>query len=575
MAEQGVLRDTVVDAARKCIDIIDAFAHKDALAKEVLVNVRDGVGVQVQPAPAGIDAGEPGEADAAWMHFHTGLQHGIARDDAVLVVEHGAVQRVRQGADQPASGARRDDGVGIQGDHKAGGTQQACDLSGGALGHKGGIGGAAQVPVELVQLAALALPAHPDALGLIPQTPAMQQDKALHRRCIVTAVGAGIARVEGRDRLVGIGQQARVLGARLAVGVAEIAQQREKEPRLRIAQIVHLQLLDQMVHVAVAADQRGHSHQRLVLGGDRLLEFELGQAIGRRYLGDDAIHQAARGDQHWRDEHQDGDDQGDGGERLVPGNTGGRRYSHGGQRIEGQGHQGYGAQIQRRGVPAGPAAQAFARAGPVAEHRLQGLAAGTDQVGADVARGLDGISDLSGGLRLGYSRRGHPSLLPVRFQREFLDLLPVQIAGLEIHAGIETGGVLAQDRLVRADLLEKGLPVGIRDGAQPRDDVGHHGRGTVALRARGARLDQRGQVGRVRWGQHIRQGVGQGLHQSIAQQDRERPELAHGEREVLLERHQHRRDDIQMQVIVLAGEQVAGQPIDARQAGQRTLSQER
>jgi len=45
MAEQGVLRDVAADTALKGIDVIDAFANIDALAKQILIHIRYGMRV--------------------------------------------------------------------------------------------------------------------------------------------------------------------------------------------------------------------------------------------------------------------------------------------------------------------------------------------------------------------------------------------------------------------------------------------------------------------------------------------------------------------------------------------------
>ena len=68
-------------------------------------------------------------------------------------------------------------------------------------GHERRIGGAAEKPVELVQLAPLALPPHPFLFARVEDAAAVQQKKAI-------AVGAGpVPMVQAFDRLGGNGEQ--------------------------------------------------------------------------------------------------------------------------------------------------------------------------------------------------------------------------------------------------------------------------------------------------------------------------------------------------------------------------------
>ncbi len=69
----------------------------------------------------------------------------------------------------------REPGIGIQRDNVAHAGWQFVKKR---RFDKAGIGGAAQQPIEFVQLAALALPAHPASLAGVPGAPAVQQQKA-------------------------------------------------------------------------------------------------------------------------------------------------------------------------------------------------------------------------------------------------------------------------------------------------------------------------------------------------------------------------------------------------------------
>ena len=89
------------------------------------------------------------------------------------------------------------------------------------------------------------------------------------------------------------------------------------------------------------------------------------------------------------------------------------------------------------------------RAWPLRDHRLDSLGAPPAVAGGEVDGLLgDGLFRFSGG----------PS--------QVLDDLPVAIARLEVHPGVDLRRVLAQDVLDMADILEDILPIFDIDGPQ-------------------------------------------------------------------------------------------------------------
>jgi len=162
--------------------------------------------------------------------------------------------------------------------------------------------------------------------------------------------------------------------------------------------------------------------------------------------------------------------------------------------------------------------------------------------------------------------------------------LAVDIPGLEIHPGVNAGRILAQGGLVGAYRLKEEAPVRLSNSAQAQDDVGHQG-GCVGRLFRcgfwhgasvcGKNLRRGREVGGLGRGKHSGQRVRQSLHQHIAQKGGHGPQLTDGEWYLLLHGHEHWFHDIQVQVIVLARQQVAAQAIDAGQAGQWPLGQPR
>jgi len=173
MAEQGVLRDVAADTALKGIDVIDAFANIDALAKQILIHIRYGMRVEVETPAAGIDAREPGARRPSGMHIHARLHDGVSGDDLTLFVELRPVQGMSQGANQAPRGARWHDGIRIQRNHIARRLQQGLHLWRGTLWQVRRVRLASQELVQLVELAPLALPAHPATLNRVPNPPAV------------------------------------------------------------------------------------------------------------------------------------------------------------------------------------------------------------------------------------------------------------------------------------------------------------------------------------------------------------------------------------------------------------------
>ena len=187
----------VLSGTRPCrarlegVDVVDALSGVRALAEQVLIDVRDRRRVGIDSAVARKDALEQRAFGADRQRGRdTRLQHAVALDDAVLVrIEARPVERVRHLADQARDRVARQPRIQIEGDHIAhvGGQHAVARVEERRLAR------AAQQVIELVQLAALAFPADPPSLRLVPTAAAMEQEEA---------VGAGrrrIARVELRD----------------------------------------------------------------------------------------------------------------------------------------------------------------------------------------------------------------------------------------------------------------------------------------------------------------------------------------------------------------------------------------
>ena len=219
VAEQRVFRHPSLERSLEGVDVVDPLAGVRALGEEILVDVRDRGGI-------GIDAGGTGKHAPKERALALGgqgrrdprLEDAVALDDATFArLEPGPVQRVRQGADEPRRGAARKLGIGVQRDHEA---NRRRDV--GRLDDERGVGRAAQEAIELVQLAALALPAHPARLALAPEASAVEQMEARFASAgwAVPPVQLVDARARGRE-------QGLVVGRVLRGGIRPVRQQRE------------------------------------------------------------------------------------------------------------------------------------------------------------------------------------------------------------------------------------------------------------------------------------------------------------------------------------------------------------
>src|SRR4029079_13090148 len=88
-----------------------------------------------------------------------------------------------------------------------------------------GVGGAAQQPVELLDLAALALPSHPQAFALVPLAQAREEEEAVRVPVAVFGVQRG-------DAVGCRGENLRVARQRLLLRVREVAENGEMDVRI-------------------------------------------------------------------------------------------------------------------------------------------------------------------------------------------------------------------------------------------------------------------------------------------------------------------------------------------------------
>ncbi len=197
VAENRAFRDTARKRRLEGIHIVNALAAVGALLEQVLINVGHGRCVWV-------DAGRAREhaliqraiARGGKRWRHPGLQHAISLDHtAKHEVKFWPVERVRHFPDQALGSSNGKPRVGVQGDDVT--NARRHERWSAANRQEGGVGGAAQEPVELMQLSAFALPSDPLALALVPDPSAMQQEKTRPVRC---GSVPGIEAIDSLDR---------------------------------------------------------------------------------------------------------------------------------------------------------------------------------------------------------------------------------------------------------------------------------------------------------------------------------------------------------------------------------------
>ncbi len=316
------------------------------------------------------------------------------------------------------------------------------------------VGRAAQEPVELRQLAALALATHPALLERIPLTRAMEEEEPIRAVARVEIVHAP---PRGLHQLV-------IARPRALVRIGEVGQQREMEMRIAIAEETHLQLVEEAVQPILGVHDHRNDDHRPVARGNAVAQVELRQRPRVDLRGHEDVEQADGQLAERQHRHQRDDPELD-ARTAVPVRV--RDEARDGDRRERRD----GAEIPEHGVPVHEARQALAPLRRIAERALEAEAAARDQVVADVMRP---VVRRRGNRRL--ARHLHRAardllLLHARALGELFDGVAIAIACLKIHPGVGASRVLAEDLLDQADPLEEQRPVDRRQQPHARDDV--------------------------------------------------------------------------------------------------------
>ena len=165
------------------------------------------------------------------------LKHRVTLDHATAMrVEPRTVERMSHLADQPLGGSARQAGIGVERDHVADPGRHGRGLS--AICKEGRVGRAAEQAIQLVKFPALAFPPHPLSLRLVPDSPAMEQEKSLPIR------RGSVALVQARDCVGGRAEKLLVSWRTFGCGIGPVREQSEAKVAVRTRQIMNLQTLD-------------------------------------------------------------------------------------------------------------------------------------------------------------------------------------------------------------------------------------------------------------------------------------------------------------------------------------------
>ncbi|WP_425128606.1 hypothetical protein [Burkholderia metallica] len=290
MTEHRVLRHAAGEHRLERIDVVDALARIGAFVEQVLVDIRYGRHVGIDAVRARRHALEQRPLVAACEGRRDArLKHAVAFDDApARRIEYRPVERVRHLADQAAHGIAQQPRIGIERDHVAHVRRHARRPA--CLRDERRVRCAAQQPVQLVQLAALALPAHPASFAVVPHALAVQQQEApaFARRRRIKAIQP----VDARRR----GCQQFVIAVRVRCGrVHPVGEQCEVNSAVGARQMMNFQLLDLLAERRFRRQQHRHGDHRAQAWRNAVAQCEAGQDLRADIAHHAAIDERDRG----------------------------------------------------------------------------------------------------------------------------------------------------------------------------------------------------------------------------------------------------------------------------------------
>ena len=253
MREQRVVGHTTFERRHKRIDVVESFSGEQPLVKEILIDVGHRRRVRIHSGVSGVGAREPRAGGTGHGHADARLQNAVTLGHAARHwVKHRPVERVRDDADQAFCRITRQLCVRVECQAVA---HLGQDVGVAHTGGEAGVSGLTEQPVELLDLAAFALPAHPRAFTCVPLPVSMEQEKTI----VVCRAEFG---VERRDAAAGLFQQVAVVGRDLCGRIGKVAEDGEVDTRIEVAEGKHLHVFNQRVHAGTAREHCGDDHHR-------------------------------------------------------------------------------------------------------------------------------------------------------------------------------------------------------------------------------------------------------------------------------------------------------------------------
>ena len=267
VAQQRRIGHPALQRGVERVHVVDPLAGEGTLVKHVLVHVRDSPRVWIDTVHAREDALEHGAAPPRRQRRRDPrLQNRMAfHDPPARCVEEWRVERVRHLAHHPPHGTARQPRVGVQRDDVTNAGRH------GGRVQEGRVAGATQQPVQLVELAALALPADPACLPRVPDPAPMQQQEA------VASGRIAVQPVQPGDAGRGGGQQRRIAIGVLRRAVGPVGQEGEMQLAVLAGEVVDLQPRHLVGNCRFRSQQHWYDNQGAERCGDARLQREARQ----------------------------------------------------------------------------------------------------------------------------------------------------------------------------------------------------------------------------------------------------------------------------------------------------------
>ncbi len=441
-----------------------AFAGEAALFEQVLIDLGTGGAVRIEPGLTDRQRVKPGRAAGPRQgQRDTRLQHAVAFDDAPRVcIDARRVGRVRSDADQRAQGARWQQRVAVEDDEVRRRRDRPRQARRTRHGDEG-VGRAARQQIDqLLDLAALPLPAHPAALAVAPLALPVQQHEA--RR----AVGQrAVALVQDPQRVFGMRQQRGIRRHDLRRRIDQVGQQGVLRPRFVAGQVLALDLRGQRVDRGRVVEQAGHGDQHALARWNAGLEGQARQGLRCDPFGDQAVDRRDR-DLRGRQQHQ----------RPQPERCIGAQR----QRSDGGRGRGQARQVQRQAcAPPGIARGEFSRQCHAERLGQRAPARAFEPIAWSAARrsaaGADGRGPRRGRCRAGLCLRQHRArdthLVDAAALAPALDRMQRAVLRRFVLGG--EGRQLAQHLRQAAALADPDAPVELRHRTQGAHRLRHVG----------------------------------------------------------------------------------------------------